>query len=79
MARQVNGEKQKLKLMKPSTMPAGPWLEVSADFHGPMDICKCIRRTMERRLCLGLQSLQSSGASSTDNGRGKMMEWRASC
>jgi hypothetical protein len=37
LACQANGEKQKLELMRPSTMPAGPWLEVSADFYGPMD------------------------------------------
>ena len=37
LACQANGEKQKLEPLRPSTMPAGPWWEVSADFYGPLD------------------------------------------
>jgi len=37
LACQANGEKQRLEPMRPSPMPEGPWLEVSADFYGPMD------------------------------------------
>ncbi len=37
LACQANLGKQELEPVKPTSMPAGPWLEVSADFYGPMD------------------------------------------